>query len=1033
MASHDPSPPRWSRTLADAVTCALLLVFSEAVTTAIVRRVELTGGWEVQQGLRHLVLIAWESALPIALLSAVGLRVLRTHPKSARVGLTLVVTIAATAVSVGVTGGRHFENGAVRAVFCLLIAASAAAIAWLALPFVRRAIVLRTTASGLVALAAIVLIAAVNVLVLPGLYPAFHLALAVAAVVLSPLVALLWADSSSEGRMVPALEWSALVIPALLIPVVPHAAKKLAAADNVRFVFGSHALVLAPAIEIAAKISPPVPLDVEGPTTVTSTPRALSWQGRDIVLISIDALRADHVSSYGYTRKTTPNIDQLATSGVRFEQAFCATPHTSYSVTSMLTGKYMRPLLLQGVAEDSDTLAGLLRTYGYRTSAFYPPAVFFIDGPRFKSFEQRYLDFEYRRIEFGSSALRAEQAERYLNKASPDRRLLMWFHLFEPHESYERHPEFPFGDRDVDLYDGEVATADAGVGAIVKTVRRLRPNAIVIVTADHGEEFGEHGGRYHGTSVFDEQVRVPLIINAPELIEPRVVKEAVQTIDILPTILSALDIPRPARVRGNDLGTLIAGKEDPAVRDAFSETDDATLLARKNFRLVCLRKVSACQLFDIEKDPSERRDISAQAPDVLVSMKKSLQALASSHGRFESSGRRSEGKDLPEALRRGLAGDGDATLDVAALLDDADVVFRRKAAQVLFELARPESAAALRLAMTRDEDDLVKRWSALALTRMGQGAMRVVEMIDDPDLEWKRLAALALAEAGDRRGEDVLIAWWSSKSAPFERARDIATALGKIKSKNAVVPLIRGLEDLRLRPFIARALAQIGESAARPPLLDALSKERYLPTRAVLARALIDLGAQAEMAPTLTRFLGTPDPLDGGLGLALKGKFLASIGGPDIKDLPTLTAPRSRTIGLDIIIPRAYSEGHEGRTRLLLRGRSRTGAERIVRVGKVALAPMSKDGKRDTSITELDRTAMVEVKLPASEHDEEVFVDLPASIGAAPARGLRIAVERTDDVDISALAVVPLVDDIPPPAPEPWTPPPGSTDGDDGP
>src|SRR5690606_16639804 len=119
---------------------------------------------------------------------------------------------------------------------------------------------------------------------------------------------------------------------------------------------------------------------------------ALDLKGRDLLLITVDAMRADHVGAYGYQRTTTPEIDRLAKTGATFLYAYAPTPHTSYSITSLMTGKYMRPLLLQGAAQDSDTWAGLLRTYGYRTAAFYPPAVFFIDTDKFTGFKERGLD-----------------------------------------------------------------------------------------------------------------------------------------------------------------------------------------------------------------------------------------------------------------------------------------------------------------------------------------------------------------------------------------------------------------------------------------------------------------------------------------------------------------------------------------------------------------------------------------------------------------------------------------------------------------
>src|SRR5262249_43995414 len=154
------------------------------------------------------------------------------------------------------------------------------------------------------------------------------------------------------------------------------------------------------------------------------------------------------------------------------------------------------------------------------------------------------LDFEYSKIEFAPAAARTAQVEAYLATVPADRRVFLWVHLFEPHEPYEAHDEHPFGDRDVDRYDAEIAVPDRGIDETLRVGRPLRKSAVGIIPADHGEEFSEHGGRYHGTTVYEEQVRVPLIVNAPGLLAPHRVSPPVQLIDLLPTVLAGLSIPR---------------------------------------------------------------------------------------------------------------------------------------------------------------------------------------------------------------------------------------------------------------------------------------------------------------------------------------------------------------------------------------------------------------------------------------------------------------------------------------------------------
>jgi arylsulfatase A-like enzyme len=410
--------------------------------------------------------------------------------------------------------------------------------------------------------------------------------------------------------------YGASVAGALLVvaALAPTMARTLERADNVRFVYGEKAPLNGLAVRLLGAIEASQETAAAHATSPDQGPQGegVDWRGRDLVLITVDALRADHLGSYGYGRPITPNLDALARESARFTWAYAATPHTSYSVSSLMTGKYMRPLLLQGVGADSDTFAHLMRLYGYRTAAFYPPAVFFIDTERFAGMRDRGLDFEYRRAELSDADQRADQIETYLGKVRPERRIFLWVHLFEPHEPYVKHPEHDLGDHDVDRYDSEIASADQGIGRIIRAVRARRPQAIILFTADHGEEFGDHGGRYHGTTVYEEQVRVPLLISAPGLISPREINVPVQTIDLLPTTLGALQIPRSARIRGRDLGPWLGPKAPEADQGfAFSETDESTMLAEGSLRLVCLRKIGACKLFDVATDPGETKDISS--------------------------------------------------------------------------------------------------------------------------------------------------------------------------------------------------------------------------------------------------------------------------------------------------------------------------------------------------------------------------------------------------------------------------------------
>jgi arylsulfatase A-like enzyme len=797
-----------------------------------------------------------------------------------------------------------------------------------------------------------------------------------------------------------------------------------------------NAPLLSRAVVVAGLVSPPVAPIVTAPETdVAAKPGSpsASLEGHDVLLITVDALRADHVGVYGYARPTTPNLDALANAGgVRFEHAYCATPHTSYSLTSLMTGKYIRPLLLQGTGQDSDTWASLLRTYGYRTAAFYPPAVFFIDKDKFTTFEQSALGFEYEKKEFLEGKARVNQVRSYLDTQTDGQHLFVWVHLFGPHEPYEAHPEADFGNRDIDRYDSEVRAADETVGDLVRLFRERRPNSVAIVTADHGEEFGDHGGRYHGSSVYEEQVRVPLIVNVsgkanPK--QPRVVSGPVQTIDLLPTVLSALNVPLRPRIRGRDLSAQLfnpaAATQDNAAPNAdataglaYAETDEQTLLAEGSRRLICLRRVGACKLFDVVADPGELHDLAAREPATLERLRGRLQAFNAGHGQFETQGLRAEGKHWPAALLRGLAGDGDAAAEIGDLLEDADVGVRREAAKVLLRLRRVEASAALRLAVQRDEDPTVRRFAALALTRVGEGAPLTYELVKDENLEYRRLAALVLAEGGDDRGSAELVAWWNDRATrDYPTSRDLLGAFAKIREKDAVRGLVQSLDDVRLRPEIAATLAQIGESSARGPLANQLRDEPYQTARVALAQALVTLGASQELVVPLRRWLGVPDPLKGGVDFAVRAEISEYLGGPDQEDLKQIRKHSDIGELVRIVIPKT---GNGTGLRVLVRARNLGSAQASVRVGPPA-RPVAADteGKRHASqrVPELHPERQLQLEIPVGGETVEVTAPVPGEFGWFPGLATRMVVYGQTGIEISGILILPLQDEVQAPQP----------------
>ena len=847
------------------VTVWVGLFAAENTAIAYLWREQFSGLWEIALARYSVVPMGVVGFAPASLVVVGGWK-LAKHAEGGSIAairiLALGGAVATGSLALGLSNGRHFTNWLLRGLF---VGALVIAGAWMAAYLVPRlaAWSRRPLILGAFGLALGVGAWLADAFLLVRLYPALHWALFASTLLAASCVAL--AARIEALPPGPLANGFAIVVAAAVIYCAASLHHFVAAVDratNLRIALVEHAPLLGRvvALETWVRSRDLNALSPEGATAAgpSEVPRSLDWSGHDCLLLTVDALRADHVSAYGYARKTTPNVDALASQGALFENAYCPTPHTSYSVTSMMTGKYLRPLLALGRGEDSETWAQYMRLYGWRTAAFYPPAVFFIDGNRFLRLAQTHLGFEYAKVEFADPALREKQVAEYLSTAPPDRPLFLWVHFFEPHEPYVTHPEHVFSGGaapDVDAYDGEIAAADEGVGRIVRLMRERRPGAVVLVTADHGEEFGEHGGRYHGTTVYEEQVRVPVVVVAPGVRPGDRIQTVVQTIDLLPTTLSALGIPRPARLRGRDLGPVLARAADSAEAGfAFAETDDYSLVASGTDRLVCQRRAAACALYRPKEDPAEQHDVTPLDPGRAAQLHARLRSVELDHGRYEASG----GPVWPEALRRGLQGESDSAPEVASLLDDADVGIRRKAAEVCFELHAKQTVPAVRRAFTRDEDGEVRRWSALALTRMGEPAPLTDTLLYDARSDWRHAAALALGERGDAKACEELTAWWNEVVPPrsvggpdaepaqlsidLTHAEELLSATVSAHCKSAVLELLRALKDVRARPHVADALGALGDNRACGPLLALLTDEPYVTTRPHEAHALRALG-----------------------------------------------------------------------------------------------------------------------------------------------------------------------------------------------
>jgi arylsulfatase A-like enzyme len=354
-----------------------------------------------------------------------------------------------------------------------------------------------------------------------------------------------------------------------------------------------------------------------------------------IILISIDTLRADRLPIYGYTRVATPNLDALALTSVRFENAWTPCPTTLCAHSSALTG--LDPTL-HGVRDNigyqldtaaHPTLPQRLGDLGYESAAFVSAYVLRARtglGDAFSHYDDG-LEIEADRSighleRPGPRTVKAALAWLDRRAGSP-RPLFLFVHLFEPHTPYA--PPEPFASRYQDPYDGEIAAADAALGELLDGLesRGILDPALVILFADHGEGLGDHGEEEHGILLHRETLRVPLLVKWPAGASSASRGEAngapVSLVDIAPTVLELVGVPAPKPLSGI---SLLAVSDGETERRVYGETyyprlhfgwSELLSLVDSRHHLIA---GPAPELYDLELDPGETRNLIAEQPDV---------------------------------------------------------------------------------------------------------------------------------------------------------------------------------------------------------------------------------------------------------------------------------------------------------------------------------------------------------------------------------------------------------------------------------
>ncbi len=355
----------------------------------------------------------------------------------------------------------------------------------------------------------------------------------------------------------------------------------------------------------------------------------------NVLLILVDTLRADHLGCYGYRRPTSPHIDRLAAESVVFERAYSHSPWTMPSVGSLFTSLEPKDHGIatwkQPLDERLFTLAEHLKAHGYRTEAYVSHGVL---APLY-NFDQGF-DVYDSSVVHGRMPRKVSTAREVTDLAlsSLDRLsaspFFLWVHYFDPHNEYMPHEGFAFGDGPLDRYDGEIAYTDQQIGRLIEALRSrgLLQRTIVVLLADHGEAFMEHGHIHHSTSLYDELLHIPLILRVPGAV-PQRASFVVAGIDVAPTLVSLLGQPVPEPFRGRPLRLLNGRFKDPGDVPVVAESRwdvDLRAIRTGRWKLIVDRAAGARKLFDIESDPGELRNLRKLHPEQAQRLELALDA-----------------------------------------------------------------------------------------------------------------------------------------------------------------------------------------------------------------------------------------------------------------------------------------------------------------------------------------------------------------------------------------------------------------------
>lgn len=376
-----------------------------------------------------------------------------------------------------------------------------------------------------------------------------------------------------------------------------------------------------------------------------SLPGFGGFQDYNLLLVTIDTLRADHLPAYGYTKIHTPNLDRLANESFVFEDVIAQVPMTLPSHASILTG-LLPPA--HGVHDNAgfildskvNTLAETLKTRNYKTAAFISAFILDSQFGLDQGFDFYSDNFSLIKANVDSTHVsrRADETELEVEpwlRKNFDQKFFLWVHYYDPHDPY--NPPEPYKTEYVSApYDGEIAYTDHVFGKLYDLLDelQLKEKTIVVMTGDHGEGLGDHKEQTHSIFIYNATQHVPLMIRLPK-IKPKRIKGIVSHVDLVPTVLEWLGIQPGQNIQGKSLIPLIEGK-DHSSRAAYSES----IFPELHYGFSPLKRITTDQyefidaprpeLYDRINDPTELKNLIKEKPEIADTMRERLNEILKS-------------------------------------------------------------------------------------------------------------------------------------------------------------------------------------------------------------------------------------------------------------------------------------------------------------------------------------------------------------------------------------------------------------------